>query len=83
VYRSPKPPLRGTMANQVKRFSSKEEYLNPFTTERGVPVSDIVATFEEASEIRDRLKEKDPNHFYGVCYTTSVAIIDVKTEQVR
>lgn len=74
-----RPPRgkEGEMSHQVKAYGSKEEYLNPFTTERGIPVSDKFETFEEAAAFRDSMVEVDKEHFYGICHFTQVAVIDV------
>ena len=62
------------MSDQVKRWDSKEHYLNGYA--EGVPVSDKVNSWEEAEVIRTRLREKKDGYYYNIVHYTRCAIIE-------
>ena len=76
MYRSPGLALRGkrrAMPHIVRRYNSKEEYLDSTIT--GTPVSGNLKTFKDAERVRDTLRKGTPRYYYNITHTTQCAII--------
>jgi len=74
------------MSNQVWRYNSKKEYLDPLLGDQGTPVSKKFDTFDEAARVRDLLAEGESRYFYGIRHYSSVAIVNTtnkKGEQIN
>lgn len=67
---------RGSMSDQVFRYDSMGEYLDPDIT--GTPVSAEFDTWEQAETVRDTLRQGEPRFYYNIQHTTAVAVIEVE-----
>ncbi len=84
VYRSPGLALRGTgnsMPHIVRRYHSKEDYLDPTIT--GTPVSDELKTWEEAERVRDVFRKGTPRYYFNITHSTLCAVVTRENKDVR
>jgi hypothetical protein len=59
------------MSNQVYRYYTPEEYLDP--NKQGTPVSPKLKTWEEAEKIRNVLREGDPSYYYNIVHFSGIS----------
>ncbi len=62
------------MPHVVRRYNSKEDYLDP--TKTGTPVSAPMKTFKDAVRVRHLLREGEVRYYYNITHTTECAIIE-------
>jgi hypothetical protein len=63
------------MGNQVCRYFSKKDYLDPNV--RGVPVGPKFKSWEDAVELRNELSDSDPKAYYNIVHTSHVMVINL------
>ena len=65
---------RENMSDQVFRYDSMEEYLDPDIS--GTPVSAEFDTWDKAEMVRDLLRKGENRFYYNIQHTTAVAVIE-------
>lgn len=76
MYRSPGFAPRGTgrtMSHIVRRYDSKEDYLDPTVT--GTPVSEELPTWDAAQRVRDIFRKGTPRYYFNITHNTKCVVI--------